>query len=354
MSESYTTFLVILLGLGPCSFVNELNPTVYAQSPSVTNSTAEDYFNRGKQKVESNPKEAIADLSDSIRLNPNNPSAYYQRGIARYNLISDAYDEEPGGFGVWLKAEALQEEAIADLTKSIQLKPNFIEAFYTRGLVRGPRNPASLQDFDQVIRLNPKLAEAYHNRGIIKFINALNRNGRADWSEAKRDFTRAVQLNSDLSEAYYGLGFSISGMGSGFKFSDPELIKGNPVFLQMLRLKPTIQPGNYWLPLPEDYQKIVENLSQLIQQESQNADLYYRRGFAYLKSRDTQVAIRDFNTVIQFQPEDADAYYGRGYSYYRLKNLKQAVLDLNKAIQINPKNPDTYFLQGLIHLGLTH
>lgn len=130
MNKSYTAFLVILLGLGTCSFVNELNPTVYAQSPSVTNSTAEDYFNRGKQKVESNPKEAIADLSDSIRLNPNNPNAYYQRGIARYNLIRDAYDEPEG----WLKVKDIEEEEITDSTEAIRTGET--RAYFVRGLAR--------------------------------------------------------------------------------------------------------------------------------------------------------------------------------------------------------------------------
>ena len=60
--------------------------------------------------------------------------------------------------------------AIKDYTAAIQLKPDYVNAYYNRGYAKGElgQHAAAIADFDIVIRLKPDYAEAYYNRGTCK------------------------------------------------------------------------------------------------------------------------------------------------------------------------------------------
>ena len=58
--------------------------------------------------------EAIADYSKAIEIKPNKDQAYYNRGIAYY--ILEKYNE-----------------AIADYSKAIEIDPKYQAAYYNRG-----------------------------------------------------------------------------------------------------------------------------------------------------------------------------------------------------------------------------
>jgi tetratricopeptide (TPR) repeat protein len=102
------------------------------------------------------PDNAIADLSEAIRLAPDRPYVYYLRGTAWY----DRYMRASGS----IEPKDLTR-AIADFTKAIHYGPYFAGAYYARGLARntnGEHNRA-LEDLTQAVRLepdNPQMAAA--------------------------------------------------------------------------------------------------------------------------------------------------------------------------------------------------
>lgn len=59
----------------------------------------------------------IETCSQTIRINPNHATAYYNRGLS-YERLED------------------QEAAIGDYSEAIRLNPNYVEAYHSRGLVR--------------------------------------------------------------------------------------------------------------------------------------------------------------------------------------------------------------------------
>jgi tetratricopeptide (TPR) repeat protein len=92
---------------------------------------------KGRGFTEEYDKE-IANLTEAIRLNPDDAGAYYNRG--------DAYSERDG-----------DDQAIADFTKAIRLDSDYIEAYYQRGLSyfqKGDYDRA-IADFTTIIRLYP-------------------------------------------------------------------------------------------------------------------------------------------------------------------------------------------------------
>ena len=92
--------------------------------------------------------------------NPENPTAYFRRGMANLQL-------------------GQLEDAIADFDAAIERNPEYADAYYNRGLVKqalaelnapfGIISASSdvTDDFDAAIEHNPKHADAYFAKGYV-------------------------------------------------------------------------------------------------------------------------------------------------------------------------------------------
>lgn len=148
---------------------------VVENHPPVTEKqlSAGEYFERAYQhQMAGNYDMAIADYTESIRLNPQDADAYNNRGYV-YNDFKKMYDI-----------------AISDFNEAIRLNPQHARAYYNRGLAyhnKGDYDRA-IADYDQAIRLNPQYAIAYANRGVAYEI-------KGDIDRAIADYDRALQIN---------------------------------------------------------------------------------------------------------------------------------------------------------------
>ena len=90
-------------------------------------------------------------------------------------------------------------EAINHYTQSIQLDPNQITAYNNRGLAYSYLKDynSAINDFHRAIEINPNYADAYNNRGV-----AYIRQGKIN--HARDDYNRAIELNYVL--AYFNRG----------------------------------------------------------------------------------------------------------------------------------------------------
>ena len=120
--------------------------------------------------------EALNAYNKAIDLNPNDASAYNNRGLAYDNLDKD-------------------DQAIADYDKAIDLNPEYGDAFNNLAKTYGRRGyyKQAILFYDRVIRLNPKDAAAYYNRG-----NAYERIG--DSTYANQDLKIAAKLGNIFAQ----------------------------------------------------------------------------------------------------------------------------------------------------------
>ena len=74
-------------------------------------------------------------------------------------------------------------EKVRCYSNAIRLRPDFADAYYNRGLVRGDKGDldGALNDFNEAIRLKPDDAHAYYNRGKILKDKALYRAAISDF-----------------------------------------------------------------------------------------------------------------------------------------------------------------------------
>jgi len=132
--------------------------------------------------------ESVEWFSRTIELDPDFPEAYYRRGIAKYYL---------GNY----------EEAIADYDEAIRLKPDFAMAFYNRGNAKDNLKDykGAINEYNRAIELKPDYADAFYNRGIVK-------DNLKDYKGALKDYTKAIGLygedNPEAADAFYNRGVS--------------------------------------------------------------------------------------------------------------------------------------------------
>ena len=133
----------------------------------------------GRQAIDAKHwNEAINAYNKAIDLNPNDASAYNNRGLAYDNLDKNNL-------------------AIADYEKAIELNPKYGDAFNNLAKTYGRRGyyKQAILFYDRIIELNPKDADAYYDRG-----NAYNRLG--DSRFANQDLKIAAKLGNIFAQKY--------------------------------------------------------------------------------------------------------------------------------------------------------
>jgi tetratricopeptide (TPR) repeat protein len=142
--------------------------------------------------------QAIADYTRSIALKPDDAGAYGNRGAAYYFKGGNDRDEK----GLYDQAIADYTQAIADETRAIALKPNALDgeivpfAYHNRGVSYRHKGlyDQAIADFTRAIALKPNYLLAYQNRGFT-----YEKNGFRD--QAVADYRAALKINPDWAMA---------------------------------------------------------------------------------------------------------------------------------------------------------
>lgn len=85
--------------------------------------------------------------------------------------------------GVTAHNQDYLDRAIADLDQVIQLRPDYAEAYFYRGLSYADKgdHAAAITDYSQAIQLNPHYADAYYNRGFVYMLLGSEESAMADF-----------------------------------------------------------------------------------------------------------------------------------------------------------------------------
>jgi tetratricopeptide (TPR) repeat protein len=142
------------------------------------------YRYRGDARTDAGAfQQAIADFSKSIQLRPENVLAFAGRARAQFSLRNYA-------------------DALSNYNEAIRLSPPAANLYIARGhvyLVQG--NPdAAIRDLTNAIRLDPGSATAFNNRGL-----ALRKKG--DLDGAMQDYSAAITINPVYALAYENRGY---------------------------------------------------------------------------------------------------------------------------------------------------
>jgi hypothetical protein len=130
----------------------------------------------------------------------------------------------------------------------------------------------------------------------------------------------------------------IDGDGTFFyrKFLSPVSVYNQDISGIILNL------GNITNHGKEDYDGDIAYYTHAIQIDTNSADTYHSRGFAYYNKGDYDLAINDYSQAIRIDSNRADTYNNRGASYNSKGDYDRAIVDLTEAIRIDPNFANPY------------
>lgn len=188
------------------------------------------------------------------------------------------------------------DEALADLTRIIDMDPSYAKAIASRGLIYYTmgRHGEALAEFSRAIEMDPSYTWAFSNRGRVYW--ALGRQ-----NDALADFTRAIDLNPSYTKA-------LASRGLGYLATDR-------------------------------YNEALADLSRAIDIDPDYAWAIARRGQVYLALAQYDEAIADFTRAIDIDitPSRAWIIASRGQAYQAAGQPDKARADFTRAIEIDPE-----------------
>jgi len=166
---------------------------------------------------------------------------------------------------------------------------------------------------------------------------------------------KTLELNEQNSEAYFYLGlayFYLDKLDESVK-SFNELLSRKDPFKQ----KETLLCLGIIYDRLEKYEKAIEYYEKYIDIDSDNADVFYRLGSAYIevgqkkhwfnKKKYFTEAVRYLNKSIYLDPNKIDAYFSLSAAYMGLENFSLAYSTFREIILLEPDNVKAYYAMGI-------
>jgi tetratricopeptide (TPR) repeat protein len=217
------------------------------------------------------------------------------RSKAAYNNRGNAY-----------YAKKDSDRAIADYTEAIRLDPKYALAYSNRGTAYKAKGDydRAIADYTEAIRLDPEDALAYSKRG-----NAYE--AKKDYGRAIVDFTEAIQLNPNDANAFNSRCWNRA-------LANRDLEDALADCNESLRLRPNDtyalnSRGLVQLRLGA-YKRAIEDYSAAIARNAKDADSFYGRGMAKLRSGDIDGSNADIAASKAIRPDIANVYARYGIS----------------------------------------
>jgi tetratricopeptide (TPR) repeat protein len=204
-------------------------------------------------------------------------------GILYKRSVDPIRAQESYDAGARLYRIARYPHAILSLSRAIDLKPGFADAYFLRAeaYVAESYPEKAIPDFTKVIELEPDNPRALLNRGSV-YLNLKN------FGAAIADSNKAIALDPELAQAYNLRGLAVRSAG------DPK--------------------------------KALDDFNRAVQL-APNADNYFQRGSTHQMLGECRLAIPDFDLVIAFKPDQAQVYFARAEARRAIGDLVGANKD---------------------------
>jgi len=259
------------------------------------------FYNRGvAHHWQGDDDKAIADLSESVRINPWFADAWRWRGQAWFGK-----DEH--------------ERAIRDYDTMVALDPANPLAHFLRGTLNTwmRRHEAAIGDFGEAIRLDATFAKAWYERA--KAYEAL---GEEERGRLDREAGRRIDPDHWAHACLQAM--RVKRMSEALRMCD-EALRLQPHFALAARLRAILHLD------ADRLDAAIADFDLALKVEPDKADIRRDRGIAHLRTGRLDAAITDFDIVLRQQRYDALALYGRGLARQRQGDDAGAAADLAAA-----------------------
>ena len=364
--------------------------------PNITNA---DYFvNQGNAALrQQNYGHAIECYNGALKLNPSLSAALNFPLATAYKNRGEVY---------FYQGE--NDLAIADYTMALELNPDDAEVYNKRGNAYGKEYELAFRDYEKALELNPHDAETYNNLGWTYGNRARDYAIKGEYELAFADCANALELNIDdeciqFIQRKYALTYLRRGHAYGKK-EEYDLAIAD--YIKAQELDPHVSPNSVIVedntsPFSEcikdseinpndteaydnsgdthsisednfimewhdlditdfndakvrgdfhfhmgDYDLAIDDYSQVIELDRDDAEAYKGRGNAYFHMWEYDLAIDDYSQAIELDRDDAQVYKDRGNTYFRMGEYDLAIDDYSQAIELDRDDAQVYKDRG--------
>jgi tetratricopeptide (TPR) repeat protein len=225
---------------------------------------------------------------------------------------------------------------VADLTKAIELKPDYKEAYIFRADARQLLKDyqGAIADYSRLIELVPG-GRYYWERAQAKHI-------LKDHQGAIEDFTKYIESKSKNALDTYPNALDAYRNRAAEKQDLKDYGGAIADVSKIIELIPNQKdPSAYYFRATlrsslKDYRGAIDDMSKAIEYEPKDAAKFYVRGKWKVELKDYQGAIADYTKAIELIPRDG-YYSDRGKAKDMLKDYQGAQADFKKAAEIRGK-----------------
>lgn len=191
-------------------------------------------------------------------------------------------------------AATAPEDRLRLYTEAIRLKPDYVEAFNNRGVVRRQLGDleGALADYNEALRLRPDFSRSYNNRGVL-----MRQKGEVE--AALHEYGEALRYDPDNVDALVGRGITLTEKG--------------------------------------DYEQAGKDLNRALELQPSRADAIHSRAFLHHKKGDFPAALRDYDETIRLTPNDILAHKNRSIARRATGDVAGADQDLAEATRLETK-----------------
>ncbi len=292
-------------------------------------------------------REAIPLFVRSTELRPSSGEAHYNLGSAylmegnftsaakefrQAVSLSASFFPAQEGLGAALLAMKKPAEAVAPLTRALQLKPDSAAA--VRLLADAQRQLGHKPEADELLVKAGELQS--REEGRIAAVSALNAGmqklGSGDKSGALADFREAVRRSPEMAEAHQSLGAALL---------DVDIEEAERELSRALEIRPAYFEALYNRGLAAGrtrrYDAAIRDLRDAERLNPQEAKCHDNLGVAYGMKGDYTTAIAEFREAVRLKPEWALAQYHLGSALRLSGDLAGARAAYAEAEQLDPK-----------------
>jgi tetratricopeptide (TPR) repeat protein len=255
---------------------------------------------------------AVRDFNRVLKLRPEFPEALSGRALAR-NFIGDS------------------DAALADANAAVELSPKSAGIVFTRAEINFAQKkyPQALLDYSKTIELQPDFSDAFRGKILSMFLSGKDK-------EASELVESSIKSRPDVSLNYYLRGLLLS--------LKQKYAKSLDDFDKAIALEPGDNAANCYMNRGiaflgvEEFDNAKNDLDKSIGIDTSNVVAYLSRGRANYNLKNYEEAVSDFNHVITANPTNDAAWYNLGMTYFRIENKSMACQSFHKSCSMGNNN----------------
>jgi serine/threonine protein kinase len=234
-------------------------------------------------------------------------------------------------------------EAIIQLSNSIKLDPDNDFTYFLRGCCYIPMDnyELALKNFHLAISRNPKNIKYYSQRGFCYL-----QSGK--YESALKDFQFVNNKEPENIENHYWRGLCYYKMKNYYPALEDFIFVDNN---EPENIWNHYWRGNCYYDL-EIFELAFKDFDFIVNKDPNNYTYRHLRGLCFYHLEKLEPALKDLDFAVAKDPENMYNRYWRGRCYYSLGIYEPALEDFDFAIDKNPNNDNFHYWRGRCYYGL--